>query len=55
MTTLHEEHCGGAISENDFIPEEVENEEGVDSKLSNTPVKPQKLNLFSINSINEVV
>lgn len=54
MTTLHEEHYGGTISENDLIPEEVENEECVDSKLSKTPVKPQKLNLFSTNSINEV-
>ncbi|KAK7582634.1 hypothetical protein V9T40_014079 [Parthenolecanium corni] len=54
MTTLHEEHYGGTISENDLIPEEVENEECVDSKLSKTPVKPQKLNLFSTNSINEM-
>lgn len=55
MTTLHEEHFGGTILEHDLIPEEVETEEYADPEVCKTPVKPQKLDLFSINSVNEVI
>lgn len=50
MTTLHEEHSGNALSDMDGVAED----EHVDHLVGKTPVKPQKLNLNNINTINQV-